>query len=200
MPNQFVLKTTHGGGSTGVVICRDKTTFDRKKAIDKLNASLKMDIYRLFREWPYKDVPRKVLAEQYIDSAPHVLDLPDYKWYCFGGEPKYCQVIQDRNSNETIDFFDTDWNHQPFVGLNPKATNAKVIPLRPINLETHLYIVRELSKGIPFSRIDLYETRDKTYFGEVTFYPGSGLGRFRPDQYNDILGEMLELPVAKALR
>ena len=194
LPNQFVLKTTHGGGSTGVVICKDKNTFDKQKAIKKLNASLKMDIYRLFKEWPYKDVHKRIIAEKYLMPMEGLKDLSDYKWYCFNGEPKFCQVIQNRTSKETIDFFDAEWNHQEFVGLNPKAGQAVVPPVRPICLDIQVEIASRLSQNIPFSRIDLYEVGNHVYFGEITFFPMSGFGSFRPNQYNEILGQMISLP------
>ena len=194
LPNRFVLKTTHGGGNNGVVICRDKSSFDKDMAIKKLSDALHHNSYLYGREWPYKHVRRRIIAEQYIDPAPNVQDLPDYKWYCFNGEPKYCQVIQDRSTIETIDFFDIDWNHQEFTGLNPAAGPAAVPPARPINLDTQIRIARKLSKGMPYSRIDLYETGENTYFGEITLYPMSGMGSFSPEQYNEILGQMLVLP------
>ena len=194
LPNQFVLKTTHGGGSTGVVICRDKNAFNKQKAIERLNSSLKMDIYRLFREWPYKNVHRRVIAEQYIKPADGMKDLSDYKWYCFNGEPKFCQVIQNRTSKETIDFFDTAWKHQEFIGLNPKADQAVVPPIHPAHLDIQIKIASLLSKDLPFSRIDLYEVGDCVYFGEITFFPMSGLGSFRPKYYNELLGQMIVLP------
>ena len=193
LPNKFVLKTTHGGGSVGVVICRDKSTFDRQMAISRLNQSLKQDIYKYYKEWPYKNVRKRIFAEQYIEPRPNVQDLPDFKWYCFNGIPRYCQVIQDRNTKETIDFFDTEWNHQDFVGLNPIAGPASQPAMRPTDLETQIYIAKQLSEGIPFSRIDLYSLGDKTYFGEITFYPMSGFGAFNPDNYNIIIGQMLTL-------
>lgn len=194
LPNRFVLKTSHGGGGVGIFICKDKNNIDRQKVIETMRQAMKQDIYKKSVEWPYKNVPKCIFAEQYMEERPDVDDLPDYKWYCFDGEPKFCQVIKDRHTKETIDFFDVDWNHQEFVGLNPMADNATVIPERPINLETHLHIARELSKDIPFSRVDLYEIKERTYFGEITLYPASGMGIFRPDQYNEILGAMLKLP------
>lgn len=194
LPNRFVLKTSHGGGGVGIFICKDKNTIDCKKAIETMRESMKQDIYKTSVEWPYKNVPKRIFAEQYMEERPDVKDLPVYKWYCFNGEPKYCQVIIDGHTKETIDFFDADWNHQEFVGLNPTADKSIVFPERPINLETHLHIARELSKSMPFSRIDLYEIKEKTYFGEITLYPVSGLGMFSPDQYNEILGAMLKLP------
>lgn len=197
LPQRFVLKTNHSGGNTGVVICRDKDTFDRGRAIKRLNASLQKDVYRGLREWPYKNVQKKVFAEEFLEVGPSVVDLPDYKWYCFNGEPKYCQVIQNRTSQETIDFFDTEWTHQDFVGLNPAALPATEQPHRPYNLEEQVRIARELSKDRPFSRVDLYSIGEKTYFGEVTLYPASGFGTFRPEQYNEQLGQMLRLPGEK---
>ena len=196
LPNRFVLKCNHNSG-LGMCICKDKSHLDKKKVCSDLKIGLKQDYFASNREWPYKDVPRRILAEKFIDPAPNVSDLTDYKWYCFDGEPKYCQVIQDRSTRETIDFFDTEWNHLEFIGLNPVAGPAVITPLKPLNLDIHLRIARELSKGIPFSRIDVYETGDHTYFGEITFYPASGFGVFRPDQYNEILGQMIKLPGEK---
>lgn len=195
LPDRFVLKTNHSGGNLGVVICRDNASFNRQTAIDKLNVSLKHDVYKDLREWPYKNVVKKVFAEELVETQPGEKDLPDYKWYCFNGEPKYCQVIQNRTTHETIDFFDAEWNHQEFVGLNPKAENAEDKPVRPVNLDAQIKIVRELSRDIPFSRIDLYDTGKNIYFGEVTFYPASGLGCFRPENYNELLGAMIKLPI-----
>lgn len=197
LPDRFVLKTTHGGGSGGVVICRDKAKLDKQKVTEKLRAALRQDIAYYSCEWPYKNVPRRIIAEEYLDPAPNVEDLPDYKWYCFDGEPRYCQVIQDRRRKETIDFFDTEWNHQEFVGLNPAAGLAAVTPTRPKNLEVQIEIARKLSKDMPFSRIDLYEVGENEYFGEITLYPASGFGTFTPWQYNEILGAMLNLPGEK---
>lgn len=204
LPEKFVLKTTHDGGGCGVVICKNKDSFDKDNAVSKLRQSLQHNTYKGGREWPYKNVPRRIIAEQLLEARPEVADLPDYKWYCFNGEPKYCQVIQNRHSKETIDFFDTEWNHQEFVGLNPAAGPAAgpaaVMPRRPKHLETQIRIAHKMSKGLYFARIDLFETFDKTYFGEITFYPMSGLGVFNPEKYNLILGQMLELPYNKNKR
>ncbi len=193
LPSRFVLKINHNSG-TGMYICKDKSNLDVVKVKAELKKGLKENYYLRNREWPYKDVPRRILAEEFIEPAPNVIDLPDYKWYCFDGEPKYCQVIQNRTTNETIDFFDIEWNHQNFVGLNPAAGPAAVTPSRPANLETHIRIAKMLSKGLRFARIDLYETGEKTYFGEITFYPLSGFGVFTPDIYNKLLGQMIKLP------
>ena len=196
LPEKFVLKTTHGGGCVGVVICRDKKTFDKKKAVKHLKESLKQDIYTQLREWGYKNVKKRIIAEPFLEDAgaADAQDLTDYKFFCFGGEPRYCQVIKDRHEKETIDFFDMEWQHQEFVGLNPVAGSAAVCPSRPSKFKEMQRIARTLSYGLPFSRIDMYEINDKVYFGEITLYPASGMGVFRPDKYNSILGNMIQLP------
>ena len=198
LPDQFVLKTTNGGGSTGVVICKDKSTFDIEDAKRKLRWSANYDIYQNMGEWVYKGLKPRIIAEELLVDEPPTESLNDYKWFCFNGEPKYCQVIQDRSTNETIDFFDTDWNHMVFFGLNPvagpAAGPAAEQPKQPVNLKTQIRIARELSKDIPYSRIDLYEVGGKTYFGEITFYAASGIGRFEPEEWNEKLGKLIILP------
>lgn len=196
LPDSFVLKTTHGGGNGGVVICRTKKTFNKDEARKKINASLQECIYDALREWPYKNVPRRIIAEELItDSVKN--DLTDYKVFCFNGVPRYVQVIQDRNTNETIDFYDTEWNHQEFYGLNPvygteikPAVNA--IP-KPNNLDKMLDIAKTLSKGTEFLRVDLYNVNGKIYFGELTFFPASGFGTFTPAAWNIKLGNMIKI-------
>lgn len=196
LPEKFVLKTTHGGGSVGIVICRNKAIFDKKKAIRNLKKSLSQDIYTQLREWPYKNVNKRIIAEPFLEdhAAVDAQDLTDYKFFCFGGEPRYCQVIKDRHSKETIDFFDMEWKHQEFVGLNPAAGPAAVCPSRPVNYGKMQLLARTLSQGLPFSRVDMYEINEKIYFGEITLYPATGMGVFRPDEYNEILGKMIHLP------
>ena len=204
LPNQFVLKTTHGGGGGGVVICKDKATFDKTTAIAKLKESMASDIYSGLREWPYKDVPKRIIAEKFMapEKSPAPKDLPDYKFFCFNGEPHYCQVIRDRYTKETIDFYDMDWNHMPFVGLNPVARNGLtsvarngLTPVaRPGNLDEMKEICRKLADSKSFVRVDLYVIDDKSYFGELTLYPASGIGVFTPEEWNSKLGDLLTLP------
>lgn len=192
LPDQFVIKTTHGGGSLGVVICNDKTSLNIHQAQKRLKQSLRQDIYTTFREWPYKNVKPRIIAEKYVEVEGHS-DLPDYKFFCFNGEPKYCQVIRDRNTKETIDFYDMEWNHMPFVGLNPIAENGEHPVARPLHLDDMINKCRMLSIDIPFSRIDFYVVNDKVFFGEITFFPASGMGEFRPKEWNDTLGSLIKL-------
>lgn len=196
LPNEFVLKTTHGGGSCGVIVCPDKSKLNKADAVSKLRKSMNSDIYSILREWPYKNVKKQIIAEKFM--APRISaasnDLEDYKFFCFNGEPKYCQVIRDRHTKETIDFYDMDWNHQEFVGLNPVASNGLTSVARPAHLDDMVRICRVLSKDIPFVRVDLYVIDDCEYFGELTFYPASGFGRFTPEEWSCKLGNILSMP------
>lgn len=191
LPDQFVLKCNHDSG--GLVICRDKSKLDKKSAIKRLNKSLKTNFYKEGREWPYKNVPRKILAEKYIEPSSHSNDLPDYKFFCFNGEPKYCQVITGRNSVMCVDFFDMNWSHQPFH--EPKCYPfAQISPSKPINFEKMKSAAAALADGKPFSRIDFYEIGTRVLFGEITFFPTSGMGGFEPYEWDEIFGEMIILP------
>lgn len=197
LPNQFVIKTNHSGGNSGVVICKNKATFDKQNAIRRLNESLKRDSFYYSREWPYKNVNKCILAEQLISSSVDTKnELSDYKFFCFNGKPKYCQVIRNRRSYETIDFYDMEWTHQEFVGLNTKNTkaqNGKIPVERPVCLDRIIQLCESLSKDIPFVRIDFYIVDDKEYFGELTFYPAGGIGSFTPSIWNEKLGELIKL-------
>lgn len=192
LPDKFVLKTTHGGGSAGVVICKDKSTFDRQRAVSKLKESLKQDIYRTLKEWPYKNVPKRIIAEKYIEPHPEMNDLPDYKFFCFNGVPKYCQVISGRETKKCIDFFDRDWKHQPFH--EPKHYPfAEVVPTKPKYYDKMWQAATQLADKKAFSRIDFYEVGDEVYFGEITFFPTSGMGGFSPEKWDYEFGKWIEI-------
>jgi hypothetical protein len=199
LPDKFVLKTTHGANAAGVVVCRDKSTFNREDAIKKLDRSMKEDDLSTYMgEWIYKNIHRRIIAEELLEDTDNASGaLPDYKFYCFSGIPKYCQVIRDRNTKETIDFYDMEWEHMPFVGLNP-VTNGISAVTKPAHLDNMIQICRKLSTDMVFSRIDLYVVNDRTYFGEITLFPASGLGTFTPNEYNTVLGNMIKLPLSSS--
>ena len=194
LPNQFVLKTTHGGGNEGVAICRDKTTFDKTKAINLLNKSLKTDLYVVWREWPYKNVPKRIIAEKYIKPQQENKDLYDYKFFCFDGEVKGLFVATERqNPNEEVkfDFFDADFNHLPF---RQGHDHAKQIPAKPKNFELMKNVAAQLSKEMPHVRVDLYDLGDNVLFGELTLFHFSGMVPFEPEEWDYKFGEYLKLP------
>ncbi len=197
LPNQFVLKCTHDSG--GAILCTNKETFNYNLARKKLERALRRNYYYRSREWPYKDVKPRIIVEEFMkDVNSKSMDLIDYKFFCFNGVPKYCQVIQNRRQKETIDFFDMDWNHQEFVGLNYAnctANCAIVPPTKPHNFDEMKILAEKLSRNIPFVRIDTYEIQNQVYFGEITFFPAGGLGLFKPDIWNKKMGDLIDIPV-----
>lgn len=194
LPEQFVLKCNHNSG-LGMCICKDKSTLDLRKVRRELRKGLRQDYYLPGREWPYKDVPRKIIAEKYMSDGSGS-DLRDYKFYCFNGEPRFCQVISNRSTKETIDFFDMDWNLQEFTGLafpGSHFPHSDKIIAQPQTVCKMQQIAKTLSSSISFVRIDFYEVNCKTYFGEITFFPASGFGEFSPDKWNYTLGNWIQL-------
>ncbi len=193
LPNQFVLKCTHDSG--GQVICKDKNKLDVENVKKKLRKGLKRTYIIQNREYPYKNVPRRIIAEKYMQNGTDS-ELTDYKFFCFNGKARYCQVIADRHTDETIDFYDREWKHQPFIGLQPNAHHALTLHHEPDNYEMILNLVDKLAEKIasPFVRIDFYVINCHPYFGEITFFPASGIGVFKPQEWNLKLGEMIKLP------
>lgn len=189
LPNQFVLKCTHDSG--GLVICKDKIKLDKDAARKKLAVCLKHSFYWGMREWPYKDVKPRVIAEQYMEDETG--ELRDYKFFCFDGEVKALFIASDRTKDvETkFDFFDENFNHLPFTNGHP---NADVPPTKPVCFEEMKKLAATLSKGIPQVRIDFYEIRGKVYFGEMTFFHWSGMTPFVPEEWDYKFGSWINLP------
>ena len=190
LPNQFVLKCTHDSG--GIVICKDKSSLDRKATKAKLSASLQRDYSRIAREWPYKDVPRRIIAEEYLSELGNN-EILDYKMYCFHGEPKITVVCSDRFSKTgtRMNFYDIDWKPMGihFGHYPPLSTEFP----RPETYDEMLRLAMELSKDCPFLRVDFYEIKGRLYIGELTFFPGAGLEQFCPMTKDYELGEWLHL-------
>lgn len=191
LPNQFVLKTTHGGGGGGVVICKDKSIFDINSAKSKLQHSLDSDIYKNFREWPYKNVFKRIIAEKYMTEAESG-ELKDYKFFCFNGKVKVLKIDFDRFIGHRANYFDREFNIMPFgeeCCMPDFTKNLK----KPDNFEDMLSIAEKLSENIPFVRVDLYNSNGKIYFGETTFFPAAGMGKFIPEEWDYKIGEWLNL-------
>ena len=186
LPNKFVMKCTHDSG--GLVICKDKNKLDINEARKKINKSLKNNYYYSGREWPYKNVKPRIIIEKYMGS-----NLNDYKIFCFNGVPKYILVCSNRNGNfKNTDFYDVNWNLMPFT--REKHQNNPIGISKPENLNEMLLIAEKLSKDIPFVRVDLYDIKNKIYFGEMTFYPSAGFEGFSPVEWDKKLGDMIKLP------
>ena len=195
LPNQFVLKTTHGGGGCGIVICRDKRTFNKQEAILKLNQSLSQDIYSDMREWPYKAVPRRIIAEKYIalQDVNQFEELRDYKFFCFHGKVKFLKIDFGRFVEHHANYYLPDKTLLSFGETDFSPIYSYPIEF-PQNFSQMIDLAEKLSVACPFLRVDLYSIRNKIYFGELTFYPASGMGRFTQRDQDKFIGEMLNLP------
>ena len=191
LPNQFVLKCTHDSG--GIVVCSDKNKLNISAARYKLKKALQTTYYYFNREWHYKNVPHRILCEQYmVDESGY--ELKDYKWFCFNGEAKAMFIASDRQvqGEETkFDFFDMDFNHLPIINGHPNS--SKRMP-KPDGFEKMKQLAEQLSKGFPHLRVDFYDINGKIYFGELTFFHFSGMTPFKPKEWDYTLGQWIKLP------
>ena len=190
LPEQFVLKCTHDSGST--VICRDKATFDVEKAKAKLERKLGMNLFWHGREWPYKNLKPRIIAEKYMEQAGEK-DLTDYKFFCFNGDPKFLYVSVGLSNHETaqIGYVDLNWQKMPFKRMD--FADLTVLPPKPVNLDKMIERATQLSAVSPFLRVDFYEINGRLYFGELTFFPGSGFTVFEPEEWDRTFGEWVDL-------
>lgn len=188
LPEQFVLKCTHDSG--GLVICRDKRKLDLQAAKKTIEKCLKTNYYWGKREWPYKNVKPRIIAEQYLQT-PEGTDLLDYKFFCFQGEPRVMYISNDHGADPRTDFFDMDFQHLPIKARDP---NADVPPCKPERFDEMKRLAEVLSKGMPHLRVDFYYVNGKVYLGELTFYHMSGFTEFTPSEWNVRMGEWTKLP------
>ncbi len=191
LPYKFVLKCTHDSG--GVYICKDKDRMDYSELKRIFKPKLNHNFYGYGREWPYKMIKPRMMAEEFIqtNSTENNGILMDYKLMCFNGKVRCIFVCTGRYSNEGlhVTFFDDNWNRLPFERKYP---SSKEDLDKPKNLDLMLKIARKLSYGIPFVRVDLYEVNNRVYFGEMTFYPGSGFEPFYPIEWDYKLGKWID--------
>lgn len=190
LPNQFVLKCTHDSGS--YAICKDKKSFDFEKAKKKLNKALSTNYYYSNGEWPYKNVPPRIIAEKFLDDNGHV--PVDYKIYCFNGEPYKVMLCLDRDKDEPTKFysFDFQWNLLRHNIRGKNAPEGFTLP-KPQTLNLMYESAKTLSRGIPFVRVDFYDLNGRMYFGEMTFYPDSGFDSGILPEIDDLYGSMIDL-------
>lgn len=189
LPEQFVLKCTHDSG--GLVICTDKKQLNLDNARTKINKSLKTNYYKLFREWPYKNVTPRIVAEKFmVDNATG--ELRDYKFYCFDGVVRALGIYSDRGAGKTTkaDYFDRDFN---WLDLKWGYEHATERPEKPSLYDKMIEIAESLSQGFPEVRVDLYLCNNRVYFGELTFFDGGGFDSFEPDSWDEIFGSWIAL-------
>lgn len=189
LPNEFVMKCTHD--SSGIVICEDKKKLNIEIAKKKINDALSHNYYLNGREWPYKNIKSRIIIEKYLKNDS-TNDLKDYKFFCFNGIVKYFKIDFDRYTNHRANYYDRNGNLMNFgEKICPPDYNKKIS--MPLNLNKMIELAETLSKNNYFLRVDFYEVNGKIYFGELTFYPASGFGRFIPNEWDIKLGELISL-------
>lgn len=188
LPNQFVLKCTHDSG--GVTICKSKEELNKKELKREINKHLKNNYYYIGREWPYKNVKPRIIAEEYMVDESET-ELKDYKIFCFNGQAKYIQVDFSRFTGHKRNIYDMNWNLTEMQCGYPSDPNRKIE--KPLKLELMISLANKLAKGKKFIRVDFYSILDKVFFGEMTFYPGAGLKEFKPDSWNKKLGDLINI-------
>lgn len=194
LPDRFVLKCNHDSG--GVVICTDTNKFNLEDAKQFLTTRINHNFYWEYREWPYKNVVRRVFAEAFIeDPSKQINDfsfpgLKDYKFFCFDGYPQIMYIANDRGESPTTDFFDMEYHHLPIQMKDPPS---KTIPEKPKNFELMKDLSRSLANGFRQVRVDFYDTGEKVYFGEMTFFHSAGFSEVHPYEWNIKMGEWIPL-------
>lgn len=194
LPNQFVLKTTQGSGGSGVYVCKDKNQLDVHRVRHIVNHSTGKDDYRLLCEWPYRDVPRRILVEQYLEDKSG--ELRDYKFFCFNGKVKLFKIDFNRMVDHHANYYNCQAELQPFgeVAYWPDS-NAQVEI--PDQLDKMIKLAEKLADGQPFLRVDFYYVNGQIYFGELTFFPASGLSRWTTSDADALLGSWMDILTLK---
>lgn len=194
LPEQFVIKCNHDSGSTKVIKNKSALTEKDFKEMRKFfKRRLKSDFFYAGREYPYKGIDRYIIAEQLmIDEAQPEKSIEDYKFFCFNGEPKMMFVATDRSTDCRFDFYDMDFNHLDIYNIHK---NSDKIIEKPVMFEEMKKMAAKLSQGMRQVRIDLYELNGKIYFGEYTFFHGGGFQLFQPDEWEQRLGEWIDITI-----
>lgn len=189
LPDQFVLKCTHDSG--GLVICKDKKSLVLDAVRRKITSCLKENYYWDYREWPYKNVKPRIIAEPYLRDD-ETGELRDYKFYTFGGEVKALLIISGRDTPDAGgDYFDAEFHH---LDMQWGYKNAKALPSPPKSMEEMIRLAQLLSKSTPELRVDFYEINGKPFFGEMTFFDGGGFEKIVPEKWDRIFGDWVILP------
>ncbi len=192
LPEKFALKCTHDSGSC--IICNNKTLLDLKMVKEKITRCLSTNPYYATREWPYKDVKPRIIAEELLMDTSEKTIPSDYKFFCFSGEPKVIMTVVGGHDDETKvvrRMYDMNWNLLD-IGLHGQES-VKVAEVKPKGFNEMYQLARKLSQGFIHIRVDFYYVENKIYFGEMTFYHMSGYEIFKPDRWNDKLGEFIKL-------
>lgn len=195
LPDKFVLKCNHNSG-LGMYICKDKSKMNIPAVLHDLALGLKEDFFLPSRDYCYKGIAHKIIAEKYMEDEK-TKELRDYKFFCFNGVPKLLFIASGRSKGEhyvTFDFFDMNYKHLPFTNGHP---NAEIEPEKPQCFDEMKRLAAVLSTGYPHVRVDFYEVNGHVYFGEMTFSHWGGMTPFEPEEWDYKLGEWIKLPCDK---
>ena len=193
LPDQFVLKCTHDSG--GLVICRDKKTLDKQAAKKKIKASLKRNYYWQNREWPYKNVKPRIIAEAYMTDEPGTTEFTDYKFFCFGDYVDCVMCCYDRSTGHVqFCFFDENWTFKRYAYDDLELPEGFTKP-KPANIDEMFDLAKKIASVVnaPFVRVDLYNSCGKIYFGELTFFPCSGVDTTFTPEADRYFGDLIQL-------
>lgn len=191
-PNQlpdypFVIKTNHDSGGVTLVWNKDEVDWDMLKKTLKRNLQVKYDYGK--EEWQYKGIRPKIVIEKIILSENGGIPM-DYKLHCFNGKVELIQVDMDRATAHKRSLYDQEWNFIDCSWAYPKGRNIS----KPECLTEMIEIAERLAQDFIFVRVDLYNIGKKVYFGELTFHPDSGNGKFIPKKWDRHFGDKLRLP------
>ena len=192
LPNKFVIKTNNGSGGNDVIVCKDKSTLRLKEVRRLMHKSLRTNTYRTLREWPYKNIEPAIFAEKYMTDNGE--ELHDYKFFCFHGTVACFKVDFNRWENHKANYYSPDLRLIPYGEVFCPPDFGQTPPI-PDNIDEMITVAEKLSSGYPFMRVDLYNIKGKIYFGEMTFYPASGLSPFTDKKFDLQLGNLLKLPL-----
>lgn len=190
LPDRFVLKCNHDGG---VFIVKDKNSADLVTICQKLKKRLKRKFYYNGREWSYKNIEPRIICEEYMEDSTG--ELSDYKVMCFDGKAKIIQVHKGRFKNHTQGFYDVDWNKLDIS--QSEIESSRVVEPKPVIFDEMIKLSEQLSAGLPHVRVDWYDYNGKLLFGEFTFYDSAGFDDFIPDEWNEIIGDWIDLSKVK---
>ena len=191
LPDSFVLKCNHTS-STGLCVCRDKSRLDREAVRKRLNKAMAQNYYLVCREWPYKNISRRIIAEQFL-AEPDGSPLVDYKFYCYGGEPRYFMVSYgEAEHNVKNHKFDTQLNSIDHLFKTQPAIPAERIKL-PENIGKMIELAGVLCRGHQHLRVDMYNVGGKIYCGELTFFSGGGFIKMVSQEYSQYLADLIDL-------
>ena len=190
LPNKFVLKWNFGNGFN--IVCPDKNNLDIEASMKQLNVWGKIKSHLIHAESQYKNIPKKIICEKYLE--PKKGKLPDdYKIYCFDGKPLYMFVCVGRELGKPkFYFFDRSWKLQRINKDSINAPKDFSLP-KPEGIDDMFEYAEKLSRPFKFVRADFYLVDGKVYFGELTFTPGGGFDIARLPQTQILLGNLLKL-------